>query len=259
VIDEIPPIQVRDLIASRSLSVVFQPLVNLQSLEVYAYETLVRSKAFKTPPELIDAAIRQRCVGELGRHIRELATDGCPDHPIFVNVDPNEFDTEWLVRTDDPIFTHGHDVHLEITESVPLSHHQYCHRVLGEVRRRGARLAVDDLGAGYSNLKYISDLSPEIVKIDRELIKDLHKDGRLQTLVSAIVYLCERLGAKVVAEGIETPEEFRAVCDAGVHFGQGYFLARPGNPLPKIDVTALSEARAFGTTAGKPGRPTLVA
>jgi len=244
-----PSIDVREILAKRDLKVVFQPLIDLTSLEIYAYETLVRCQAFRSPPEFISAAVDQGCVGELGRTIRELAVDGCRDHPLFVNIDPHEFDQGWLIRPDDPIFGHPHDFHLEITESVPLSHHKHCSGVLNEVRRRGARLAVDDLGAGYSNLKYISDLSPEIVKIDRGLVKDLHLDKRLQTLVGAIVYLCERLGAKVVAEGIETVEEFEAVVGAGVHYGQGYFLARPGNPLPTVASDILAKCRPIIDTA----------
>ena len=238
-----PSIDVREILANRALKVVFQPLIALDSLEIYAYETLVRCQAFRSPPEFIAASVDQGCVGELGRVIRELAVVGCPDHPLFVNIDPHEFDQGYLIRPDDPIFGHAHDFHLEITEGVPLSHHKYCSGVLNEVRRRGARLAVDDLGAGYSNLKYISDLSPEIVKIDRALVKDLHLDPRLQTLVGAIVYLCERLGAKVVAEGIETLEEFEAVVAAGVHYGQGYFLARPGNPLPTIPTDIVAKCK----------------
>ncbi len=225
---------VREALDSKRINVVYQPVVDLETLDVFAYETLVRCKEFASPPALIGAAVAEGLIGELGRRIRELAVEQCPDHPLFLNIDPNEFDHGWLVRTDDPIFEHSHDVHLEITESVPLSHHRHCNGVLREIRGRGVRLAVDDLGAGYSNLRYIADLSPEVVKLDRELVRNLQEDKRLQTLVGAIVALCDRLGARVVAEGIETLDELEASTQAGVHFAQGYFLARPANPLPKV-------------------------
>jgi EAL domain-containing protein (putative c-di-GMP-specific phosphodiesterase class I) len=106
--------------------------------------------------------------------------------------------------------------------------------VLKEVRGRGVYLVVDDLGAGYSNLKYIADLHPKIVKLDRDLIMGLVKDTRMFKLVSAIVVLCRQLDAQVVAEGIETPEELDAVQEAGAHFGQGYLLAKPAFPPPAI-------------------------
>ena len=102
-----------------------------------------------------------------------------------------------------------------------------------DIRNRGAKLAVDDLGSGYSNLKYISDLRPDVVKLDRGLVGGLTKGTRLYRLVTAIVNLCVDMGAKVVAEGIETEGELRAVIGAGVHYGQGYLLARPASPPPE--------------------------
>jgi EAL domain-containing protein (putative c-di-GMP-specific phosphodiesterase class I) len=234
-----PEPSIRSLLTRRELSVVFQPIVDLKTMEIFAYETLVRSKSFSSPIRLVQAAVQEGCMGELGRRIRELAVAGCPDSPVFVNVDPNELDQPWLVRTDDPIFDHEPGCHIEITESVPLSHHGQCHGVLNEIRGRGVRLAVDDLGAGYSNLKYIADLAPEVVKLDLDLTRGLHKDMRRMVLVAAIVTLCDQLDASVVAEGIETPEDLRAVRAAGVRYGQGYYLARPAAELPKIDTAGL--------------------
>lgn len=94
---------------------------------------------------------------------------------------------------------------------------------------------VDDLGAGYSNLKHIVDLEPKIVKLDRGLIAGCGRGTRQQRLVTSVVRLCDDLGAQVVAEGIETMDELRALRDTGIHFGQGYLFARPGFPLPTVD------------------------
>jgi EAL domain-containing protein (putative c-di-GMP-specific phosphodiesterase class I) len=154
------------------LSVVYQPIVSFSTMKPFAYEALVRSDSphWINPPKLFDEAIKSRCVGALGRAIRELATTRCTEMPLFLNVHPNEFDESWLVQPDDPIFTHDQPIYLEVTESVPLTHFAYCHSVLREIRGKGVALAVDDLGAGYSNLKYIVDLKPEIVKLDRTLI-----------------------------------------------------------------------------------------
>lgn len=221
------------------LSVVYQPIISLETLEPFAYEALVRSNSphWVSPPQLFDEAIQSRCVGALGRAIRELATTHCADSPLFLNVHPNEFDESWLVQPDDPIFTHDQPIYLEVTESVPLTHFAYCHSVLREIRGKGVSLAVDDLGAGYSNLKYIVDLKPEIVKLDRTLIADLAEDRRAQILVQHIVRLCDELGAKVVAEGIEQETEMSVVIDCGAHYGQGYFFARPAYPAPGVSTT----------------------
>lgn len=219
-----------------ALCVHFQPLVRLADMKVFAYEALARSSSpnWRSPPELFEDAIRTDWIGPLGRMIREMAVEGCPDHPLFLNIHPSEFGESWLVQPDDPMFGHDHAIYLEITETLPLNEFERYHGVLREIRHKGARLAVDDLGAGYSNLKYIADLHPEIVKLDRGLIEGLESGTRTHRLVRHIVTMCEDLGAEVVAEGIETAGEAKAVIEAGVHYGQGYFLARPAFPPPPI-------------------------
>jgi EAL domain-containing protein (putative c-di-GMP-specific phosphodiesterase class I) len=227
------------VLARGQLSVVYQPIVSLTTMEPFAYEALVRSNSphWTNPPQLFDEAIKSGYVGALGRSIRELATTHCTEKPLFLNVHPNEFDESWLVQPDDPIFTHDQPIYLEVTESVPLTHFAYCHSVLSEIRGKGVSLAVDDLGAGYSNLKCIVDLKPEIVKLDRTLIADLADDRRAQVLVRHLVRLCHELGARVVAEGIEQETEMKVVIDCGAHYGQGYYFARPAYPAPGVSAT----------------------
>ena len=227
---------IRRVVDARDLKVVYQPLVDLRTRKIFAYEALVRANRedFDSPMSLFAAAVEHSCTGELGRIIREKAVEGCPSHPLFLNIHPAELNEKFVVQPDDPIFQHGEDVYLEITEGVPLSHFRLCQTILREVRGRGVHLVVDDLGAGYSNLKYIADLHPKVVKLDRDLIMGLTKDSRMFKLVSGIVVLCRALDAMVVAEGIETAEELEAVQEAGAHFGQGYLLAKPAFPPPPI-------------------------
>ena len=226
--------QFAEMLEDRLARSVFQPLVDLRTREIFAYEALARCsmEVFRSPPVLFDAAVKLGRVGELGRYLRQTAVDACTNYPLFLNVHPHEFNEGWLIQPNDPIFWHGESIYLEITESVPLHYFEQCHSVLAEARSKGVYLAVDDLGAGYSNLKYISDLSPEVVKIDRDLIAGVTIGSRGFRLIKGIVRLCEDMGAKVVAEGIETPTELGAVIEAGAHYGQGYLLARPGLPPP---------------------------
>jgi EAL domain-containing protein (putative c-di-GMP-specific phosphodiesterase class I) len=233
---------IEKIIDAGRVDVAFQPIVDLQRVTIFAYEALVRCQDFASPPELFEAAIRQGVCGRLGREIRRVAIEKCPDIALFLNLHPQEFDEGFLVQPDDPIFAHERRVFLEITESVPLSHFSLVNPILSEIRSKGIQLVVDDLGAGYSNLKYIADLSPDIVKLDRGLIAGLGNDPRLITLVTAIVALCKELGAKVVAEGIETQEELRAVSASGIHLVQGYFLARPALTPPAIDREQIASA-----------------
>lgn len=219
------------------LSVVFQPIVDMASGRLFAHEALVRCRvpALKYPPRLFELAVENHCAGRLGRMIREIAIPLSAGLPLFVNVHPQELHERWLVRPDDPLFSHDHDVFLEVTESVPLAHFQLCLSVLSELRARGGvHLVVDDLGAGYSNLKSIADLEPRVVKLDRDLIAGLDKRPRQAQLVRGVVRLCEDLEAVVVAEGIETSGEYSALLDTGAHLGQGYLFARPAFPMPAI-------------------------
>lgn len=225
-----------EVIEQRLCAIHFQPIVSLSTGEIFAYEALARPShpALPGPLPLFAAAVAEGVCGELGSLLRRIAVDGCPGHPLFLNVHPAEFDSGFLVRPDDALVTHDEEVFLEITESVPLTHFEHCHTLLAEIRAKGVKLAVDDLGAGYSNLKYIADLAPDVVKLDRELIREMNRSKRLMLLVGSLVRLCEDLGALVVGEGIETVEELIATQALGVHFGQGFYLARPASPPPAV-------------------------
>jgi EAL domain-containing protein (putative c-di-GMP-specific phosphodiesterase class I) len=228
---------IRDVIARRQLSIAYQPIVDMQTGKLFAYEALARSESpnFAGPLELIQAAIDDKCMGELGHILRQMTMEGCTDTTLFVNVNPNELDEGWLVRSDDPLFFHNEQVYLEITESVPLSHFEFCSSVLAEIRSKGVRLVIDDFGAGYSNLRYIAELIPDIVKLDMHLVHGIGHSTRTRKLVRSIVRLCTDMNSRVVAEGIEVKDDFEALRDVGVHFGQGFLLARPGFPPPPIN------------------------
>lgn len=227
---------VRDVTVS-DLDVVFQPIVDLASGHTFAHEALTRCKwpEFKNPMKLFEQAQAERCCGSLGRKVREVAFARCTDAPLFVNLHPHELDEGWLVRPDDPLFFHDRAVYLEITESAAFNYFALCVNVLKDIcSRSGAFLVVDDFGAGHSNLKRIIDLEPHIVKLDLALVRGIEKSKRQQILVRQVVSLCKELGARVVAEGIETEAELLAVIDTGAHYGQGYLFARPAFPIPRV-------------------------
>lgn len=227
---------VHDMVDGGDVGIAFQPIVEVHRRRLHAYEALARRKTdhFASTPEMFEAAVQAGRVAELGRLHRDQAVRTCPGHHLFINIDPHEFDYGWLVRPDDPIFRHRYPVTIEITESVPIKYFSQCHSVLAEIRRKGISLAIDDLGAGFSNLKYIADLRPEIVKLDRELIIGCAPGNRPFKLLCSIVNLCKEMNAKTIAEGIETTTEFHAAIDAGVDYAQGYLLGRPACPAPDL-------------------------
>jgi len=226
----------RDL-ATRDIDVVFQPLVDLCTGGLFAVEALVRCRweEYWNPEVLIKTSADEGTVGRLGRLIREVAFDRCRDLPLFVNVHPHELSSRWLVRPDDPINFHANNVFIEVTESAAFEYYELCSGVLREIcSRSGAKLVIDDVCAGFSNLKRVVDLRPDVVKIDRSIVRGLDTNSRQRVLFHHVVRMCKDLGARVVAEGVETIDELKAVQDGGADFGQGYLLARPCYPIPPV-------------------------
>jgi EAL domain-containing protein (putative c-di-GMP-specific phosphodiesterase class I) len=222
-------------LGAKDIDIVFQPIISVTTRRVFAYEALTRCRwpSLANPETLFRRASEESCCGRLGRLVRAASVQRGSGVPLFVNVHPDELSARWLVRPDDPVFFHDHDVYVEITESAAFTHYDLCVSVLKEIQSRaGIFLAVDDLGAGHSNLKRVLDLEPSIVKLDRALITGLDQSPRQQILVRHVVRLCVELGAQVVAEGIETADELSAVVDSGAHYAQGFLLGRPSYPLP---------------------------
>ena len=243
-------------LTAADIEVVFQPIVGLASGIAYGYEALVRCQtpALENPLTLFEQAVRDRSAGYLGRLIRDVAFSRCSGQLVFVNLHPAELSSRWLVRPDDPLNYHDAPVFLEVTESAAFEYFDLCQGALAEVcARSGAFLVIDDFGAGYSNLKRVIDLEPAIVKLDRELITGIDRSRRQQELVKYVVQLCEGLGARVVAEGIETIDELKAIRDTGAHFGQGYLLARPAYPIPEV-TWPLAETAGASSPRRPPGR-----
>ena len=217
------------------VDIVYQPIVDLRDGAIFAQEALVRGRheGLRRPDELLTKALDEDAMGRLGRVIREATFTRCDFKRMFVNIHPEELSSRWLIRPDDPLCLYDGEAYLEITESAALDYFELCRNVLTEIcHRTQAKLVIDDLGAGYSNLKRVVDLEPAIVKLDRALVTGVHTNKRQFILMEQLVKICIALGAKVVAEGIETRDELLAVRDTGVHFGQGYFLARPAYPPP---------------------------
>jgi EAL domain-containing protein (putative c-di-GMP-specific phosphodiesterase class I) len=232
-----PPVGVRRLTAA-DLFVVYQPIVDLATGRTFAQEALVRCRHadYPTPPVLFEHAAREGACGRLGRLIRDIAFDTPEDTTLFVNVHPDELTSRWLVQPDDPVGFQRRPVHLEITETTAVTHHELCMSVLKELcRRTGALLVVDDFGAGYSNLERVVALEPAIVKLDLVLTRNIHKNKTKQVIVRHMVNLCTELGARVVAEGVEELDELSCVRDCGAHYAQGYLLARPAVPAPAVN------------------------
>jgi EAL domain-containing protein (putative c-di-GMP-specific phosphodiesterase class I) len=115
---------------------------------------------------------------------------------------------------------------VEITERMAIDDYSAARRLL---RRHlpDARIAVDDAGAGFASLRHIAELRPAIVKLDMQLVRNVHRDPAREALVAGMVHFAAASGCELIAEGIETEQERRALLRLGVTLGQGFLLGRP--------------------------------
>lgn len=144
------------------------------------------------------------------------------------------------------------DVVVEVTEDSRLDLTE-LDRLLGGLRGRGARVAMDDTGAGYDGLRRLVRLRPEIVKLDRELVHQVHDHPEKRALVEAMASFCRQTGTALCAEGIETVDELRTLADLGVDLGQGWFVGRPADRPPPVSPLAV-EACRVSRARRAPGR-----
>ncbi|MFT3710726.1 MAG: EAL domain-containing protein [Archangium sp.] len=218
----------------------YQPIVRVSSASALAYEALLRSSSteVKGPPDVIELAEQTGRLFELGRRIRtQCAADLAnlaPDIDLFVNLHPEDLDDPELYDPTAPLSQHASRVVLEITERASLEHHSSLVDHMRALRALGYRIAVDDLGAGYSGLTTLSKVQPEFVKLDASLVRGIDASGVNQLIINAVLELSAELNAHVVAEAIETPAERDCLRSLGVDLMQGYFFARPEKPFAKI-------------------------
>jgi EAL domain-containing protein (putative c-di-GMP-specific phosphodiesterase class I) len=125
---------------------------------------------------------------------------------------------------------------LEITEHADVGDYDALLAALGPLRARGVRLAVDDAGAGYSSLRHILHLQPDLIKLDMSLTRNICLDPARKALASALVSFAREMGSQIIAEGVETEAELSTLKEIGVERAQGYLLARP---LPLDEVLTL--------------------
>jgi len=214
--------------------IAYQPIVSWSTRTVLAYEALVRTTepSLKNPAELIAAGERLDRLPEMGRRIRskvaEAAAEAPADALLFVNLHPLDLNDEELLGPQSPLSKIASRVVLEVTERSSLDGIGGLAAKLVALRGLGFRIAVDDLGAGYSGLSSFSTLEPEFVKLDMSLVRGVDASPKKKSVVSAMVRLCtQELGMKVISEGIETPTERDSLVAAGCDLLQGYLFARP--------------------------------
>ncbi len=234
-----------DSLFARALSnlwLAFQPIVNIRTQRVFGYEALLRCSLaeLSTASAVLDLAQKLDRIEELGRAVRKSAAQSIeqapPDTVLFVNLHATELNDPVLVDPSSPLSRHAERVVLEITERAPLDSVRDVRRRVGMLRDMGYRIAVDDLGAGYSGLGTFALLEPEFVKLDMGLLRDVHVQPTKQKVIRSLSALARDMGMLVVAEGVERREERDTLIELGCELLQGFLFARPerGFSLPPL-------------------------
>lgn len=217
-----------------------QPIVQPSRRTTFAYEALVRTTEPSVPHGGAFIALAEyagRMVElEYAIHQRAavIAAALPPGASLFVNVQPCVLAADWFGSPADPLFPFADRIVLEITEATTAAEIANARPRLAEARRCGFRLALDDVGAGEAGLGILASLHPDIAKLDRELVRDIHTDPARRTLARGLAAICRELEIGLLAEGIEAEEELAVFSAIGVDLYQGYLFARPGRPFPEV-------------------------
>jgi diguanylate cyclase (GGDEF)-like protein len=245
---------VRDVIRSRNLKPVYQPIVDLRDGSVLGFEGLIRpgaSSSFANPGQLFAAAAATGRTTELDLACFEVvaagATQIAPDQVVTINLSPQtleleDFTASWLLEILSRYGISAGRVIVELTEREPITDLDRLRRNVAGLQRAGVRLAADDVGAGNAGLRLLSQVRFDIVKIDLSLVQDGAQHDASRAVVRSLMDLAARQGAVAIAEGIETAEQLRSLRELGITTGQGYLLGRPGPNvgLGTVDIEALA-------------------
>jgi EAL domain-containing protein (putative c-di-GMP-specific phosphodiesterase class I) len=213
----------------------FQPILDSSTRSVYAYEALVRGANGEGAGEVI-ARLRPEQMYRFDQtcRVKAIATAarlGLKAR-LSINFIPNAvYEPSTCIRltlaaaercrfdTDRLIF--------EVTESERIRDTQHVVRIIKDYQNRGFKTAIDDFGAGYAGLNLLAEFQPDIVKLDMALIRDIDKDRVRRSIMAGVIMTCRELGCEILAEGVESAEEYRALRAMGITLFQGYAFARP--------------------------------
>jgi diguanylate cyclase (GGDEF)-like protein len=236
--------ELSSIIDEGRLTPLFQPIIRLDSGDIFGYEGLIRAPAdspLHYPSALFQAAechgrlreLEWLCVAKVVNRFCELSL---PNH-LFVNIGPQtvamaQADGEQMLSAVRRMGNGRNRIVIELTEHQPLRATRHFHDAMAVLRAKGFGVALDDLGEGFSGLKLWSDLRPEYIKIDMHFVQGVFADPFKFQFLKSLQQIAENCGAALIAEGIENESDLRVVRNLGVAYGQGYLIARPAEMPP---------------------------
>ncbi|WP_243459247.1 EAL domain-containing protein [Metabacillus bambusae] len=233
-------IEMRDIIQKREITLLAQPIIDLSTNKIKAWEVLTRGPkgtVFENPLQLFSLARQSNLNYDLELLVLEKAFKlinrvGCLDD-VFINFTPLTLGNKRFIPALNKLLTNFPEIKpnkiiFEVTERDSIEGLTFFHDNIKQLRQKGFRIAVDDTGAGYSSLHTISELLPDIIKIDRSVIQDIDTNKVKESMLKGLILIAKETGSLVVAEGIEKKEEADVLVRNQVDLAQGYFYAKPG-------------------------------
>jgi EAL domain-containing protein (putative c-di-GMP-specific phosphodiesterase class I) len=228
--------EILDLILNKSLVTRYEPIVDISNRKPFGFEALMRGSGdgpLHSPERLFRQAQDVGLLFELDCLCRRLAFEGAHCIPrgskLFLNLlpaaigDPNLRD-EGLRSNLEKYELDPTNLVLEISERESIENFAIFRELRDSYRELGVQIAIDDAGAGYSSLEAIMEIAPDYMKADMALVRGIDSDPPRREVLAGLRAVAERIGAEVIAEGIETEEELRVVQELGIRFGQGYIF-----------------------------------
>jgi len=237
-----------DIVNNESLTSYFQPIVDIKTNTIYGYETLARGVkedgSLMYPDVLFEKSKRNDLNFKLDRLCREsslkTAATKKVHQKVFINFIPTsiydpEFCLSSTVKWANQLEFDPSQIVFEVVETELVKDQKHLKKILEYYREKGFKIALDDVGEGYSSLNMLIELKPDIIKIDRNIISGIDKDELKQSVYKALYTLAKEHDIIVLAEGVETLYELEMVQSIGVDLVQGYYFAKPSaEPIRKI-------------------------
>ncbi|HCS81465.1 MAG TPA: GGDEF-domain containing protein, partial [Alteromonas macleodii] len=252
--------EAREALRDNQFSLALQPQIEMHTGRLVGFEALLRwqhpKKGNISPADFIPLLENTSFMLELDYWvitrstylIRELKNSGYPDVKMAINLsagqflDPSlpEFLQQQIIKND----IAPDQVCLELTETVLVSDIKRATTIMQNIRDMGCMLAIDDFGTGYSSLSYLKSLPADYIKIDRSFVANIASSADDRNIVHSTISMVRNMGMQVVAEGIETSEQYELLCHFDCNLGQGYLISRP---IPEVNIwDVLSDKVEFG-------------
>lgn len=232
--------EVIEVLNENRLKTHFQPIFDPHSNEVHGYEALIRgydkSQQLISPGKMFSMAKDSDLLFNLDRQARETnIRNGSKENiqeNLFINFTPTAiYDPEFCLRSTLGVMKEvgmpPEQIVFEVVETEEIKDTEHLKKILDFYKKQGFKIALDDIGSGYSSLNTLAKIFPDYIKIDLEIIRNIDQSPMKQSILHSLITIAKDHDIQVIGEGVETREEFKYLVTAGVDYIQGYYIGKP--------------------------------